>query len=86
MSRTNTHQPGRLRALAVASALTVSLIAGAAAPALADHDDVPPGHASGPSELAPGLDMHVDARSDAAHAPWNDGDGGGATTQGWSWF
>lgn len=93
MSRTPTHRPGRLRALAVASALAVSMVAGGAAPALAAHgDDVPPSHAAGPSDHAKGLHEHqVEARTNAAHAPWNTGEdaddfGGDFTTQGWSWF
>ena len=36
MSRTTTRRPGRLRALAVVGALAISMIAGTAAPALAD--------------------------------------------------
>ena len=93
MSRTTTRRPGRLRAIVAVSALAVSMIAGAATPALADHGgDVPPDHAKGPSSHAKGLhDLEVEARKDAKHAPWNSGlssddVGGDFTTQGWSWF
>lgn len=89
MSRTTTRRPGRLRAIAVTSALAVSLVAGAAAPALAD-DTVPPAHAQGPTfndHNTEGLSTATDARSDADAAPWNRGeDEGGVTPQGLSWF
>ncbi len=88
MSRTTTRRPGRLRAIAVASALAVSMIAGVASPAVAD--DVPPAHANGPASDAPGLNKTVDARDNAANAPWNrfeeDDSESYFTPQGISWF
>lgn len=71
----------RLRALVVAGAMAVGMIAGPAAFA----DDVPPDHARDATGHAPGLKMDVEARDGADKAPW-DHDDGGITTQGWSWL
>lgn len=75
MSRTTAHRPGRLRALAVVGALAISMIAGAAAPAVAG---------SAPDH-APGAVTSADAR-DNGNAPWTRDDDGGVAPQGWSWF
>lgn len=76
MSRTTTRRPGRLRALAVVSALAVSMIAGAAAPALAEGapDDFP-----GSSQAAEVLEANP-------NLPFSSEDGDDFGTTGWSWF
>jgi hypothetical protein len=86
MSRNTTRRHGRLRAIAVAGALAVSMLGGVAAPAMAA---VPPAHANGQSGHAPGIIMNHDVREQAtAHLAdeAEHADDGGVSTQGWSWF
>lgn len=91
MSRTTTRRPGRLRAIAVAGALAVSMLAGVASPAAAT---MPPEHSSGTPSDAPGLDKEhsPQGRSAAAvmlrerHGDPEEAESGGVSTMGWSWF
>jgi hypothetical protein len=91
MSRTTTRRPGRLRAIAVAGALAVSMLAGVASPAAAT---MPPEHSSGTPSDAPGLAHEVKPRDAAAemlrerHGDKLDDTGDDAvfTPLGWSWF
>lgn len=76
MRRTATR---RVRALVVAGALAVGMIAGPAA-AQADVGD------GGPTMETDGLNRAKEVRSDAEQAPWNRDLGGGITIAGWSWL